>query len=296
MAGARTGWVPALERLGLLKYILATLFTGLAFVLTAGAYYYEELSRRPPRLPAPPAALLAAPAPPPTYVLRAPVSRAVRFAAVPEAPAGFSFYDIGSGETPRSLADKLGRKRFRVGRDRGESCDFARPLALPAAGSGAVADYIRERSRQCCALATTLPGQLATYAFFRDAAAGGTDAAGPIAGTAVFSGVGAGLLTMSLRFTGNADGYQAAMTRHLSERFGPPAVSGAAGAAWARDGGLVTMARKGATLAVTAYFAANIERHAAAAVKLAGRPAPYEPDAPAARRLALAGQAQERMP
>ena len=88
MTGARTGWVPALERLGLLKYILATLFTGLAFVLTAGAYYYEELSRRPPRLPAPPAALLAAPAPPQPFALRAPVSRAVRFAAAAVKLAG----------------------------------------------------------------------------------------------------------------------------------------------------------------------------------------------------------------
>ncbi len=289
MTGERTSWVAALERLGLLKYLLATLFTGLACVLIFGAYYLEELSRRPPRRPTPPAALLAEPEPAPAFALRAAVSRVVRFAAVPEAPAGFSFYDIASGETPASLAEKLSRKRFAVSRGRGEACDFAQPLAVPAGGRAAVADFIRARSRDCCALAGNLPGQLATYAFSRPAEPGGKDKAGAIAGAAVFSEVGAGLLTVSLRFSGNVEGYQASLTRHLSERFGPPEPMGQGGAAWARDGGLVTMARAGGALAVTAYFAANIDRHAATAMKLAGRPAPRQPDAPAARRLAMVG-------
>lgn len=84
MQQARGGWVQALERLGLLKYLLATLFTGVAFALTAGAFVYDELSRRPPRLPSPPAALLALPLPPPGHSVRRRVSHLVRFTVTPQ--------------------------------------------------------------------------------------------------------------------------------------------------------------------------------------------------------------------
>lgn len=285
MGRKRSGWVEALERLGLLKYVLATLFTGLAFALTAGAFCYEELAKRPPRLPSPPAALLALPEPPPANVLRAPASRLVRFAAAPEGEAGFSFYDIGAAETPQSLAQKLGRKRFRLQPGRGEACDFAPPLNPPAGGREAVAAFIRDRSRQCCALSGQVPGQLATYAFSREA--GSREAKdGPIAGTAVFSGVGGGLLTLHLRFSENIDGYRTAMERHLTQRFGPSSPMAGGGAAWARDGGLVTMARSGKSLVVAAYFAANIDRHAAA-VRLVDKPGPQQTTS-AGHRLALA--------
>lgn len=77
----------ALDRLGLLKYVLATVLTVLAFVLTAGAYLVDEWGRRP-HLPAPPpAAWLAGPDGnrPPGWCLRAPVSRALRYAAASDA-------------------------------------------------------------------------------------------------------------------------------------------------------------------------------------------------------------------
>ncbi|MEA4858297.1 hypothetical protein [Solidesulfovibrio sp.] len=288
MGREQAGFVAMLERLWLLKYVLATVFTGTVFALTAGAYCYEELSRRPPRLPRPSPELLEL-AEAPGHALRAPVSRLVRFAAAPQIPAGFSFYDIGAGETPQSLARKLGRKRFRLLPGRGEACDFAAPLTVAAGGREAVAAFIRERSRRCCAVAGPVPGQLATYAFSRDSGAARNQAAtdGPVSGSAVFSGVDGGLLTLDLRFAQNIEGYRAALEKHLTERFGPSSPMAGDGAAWARDGGLVTMVRAGNALAVTAYFAANIDRHAAAAGRLADRPAPRQPD-PAARRLALA--------
>lgn len=292
MARKRRTWIETLDRLGLLKYVLATLFAGSALALTMAAYLYEEESRRPPRpVVLPPLSVAEAPPAPAGHVLRAPASRAVRFAAAPEPGTGFSFYDIAAQETPTSLADKLVRKRFRVGRGLGETCNFAYPLNAPAGEREPVAAFIRERSRECCDLAGDLPGQLVTYAFARTDAPSAAKA-GPIAGAAVFSEVGAGLLTLNLRFSENVDGYQSVMTRHLTERFGPPSAMGPSGQAWARQGGLVTMVRNGRILSVTAYYAANIERHAAMAVKLAARPpaAPGSdrPAAPAAGSLAVA--------
>jgi hypothetical protein len=281
--------IAVLDRLGLLKYVLAAIFAGTAVALTAGAYLYEEAAHRPPRpVVAPPALALAGGEPSVDgHVFRAPASRAARFAAAPEPPAGFSFYDIAAEETPASLAAKLSRKRFRVGRGRGEACNFAYPLSDPAGGREAVAAFIRDRSRECCALAGELPGQLVTYAFSR-AAAPATAKAGPIAGAAVFSEIGAGLLTLNLRFSENLDGYQTALAAYLTGRFGPPSsMDQGAGQAWARQGGLVTMVRNGGALSVTAYYAANIERHAAQAARLAGRPSP-RPSGQAGGRLAMA--------
>jgi hypothetical protein len=280
-------FVEALDRLGLLKYVLASLLTGAAFAMTAGAYVYEEISRRPPPLPAgfSLAATPQASASGPGFAMRAPVARTVRFAAAPEPPAGFSFYDITAVETPKSLSDKLVRKQFRVSRGRGETCNFAFPLTNPVLDREAVAAYIRDRSRECCAVSGIVPGQLATYAFSLGEGPG-TAKTGPISGTAVFSQVGAGLLTINLRFSENVDGYAAAMTRHLGERFGQPASTAGDGSTWARDGGLVTLVRSGRSLSVTAYYAANIERHAALAMKLADRPG-RPPDAPGGR-LAVA--------
>lgn len=285
MEAKRTTWIEALDRLGLLKYMLAALFTGTAFVLIAGAFVYEELGRRGPALPVVTMPPLAAAAPrAPGYALRARVSRDVRFTTAPKGPDGFLFYDISAGETPRTLAAKLADKRFRMGRGHGESCNFAFPLSGPVGEREAVAAFIRERSRQCCAVAANLPGQLVTYAFSRTDRKSPAQA-GPISGAAVFSEVAGSLLTLNLRFTDKIDGYETAMRRHLSARFGPPSAMGQAGLAWARDGGLVTMARTGGALAVTAYYAANIESHAQATMRLAARPS-GPPDAPA--RLALA--------
>ncbi|MFU2209898.1 hypothetical protein [Solidesulfovibrio sp. C21] len=287
----RMAFIEALDRLGLLKYVVAVLFTGTAFVLIAGAFVYEELGRRGPALPVvtmPPLADAAPQAP--GYRLRAKVSRDVRFTTAPKEPAGFSFYDISAGETPRTLAHKLADKQFRLGRGHGESCNFAFPLSGPVGEREAVAAFIRERSRECCAVAANLPGQLVTYAFSR-ADRKSPVQAGPIAGAAVFSEVAGSLLTLNLRFTDKIDGYETAMRRHLTARFGPPSAMGTAGQAWAREGGLVTMARTGGALSVTAYYAANIERHAQTTMRLTARPSdpPAAPAQPtAAAKLALA--------
>ncbi|EFL49331.1 conserved hypothetical protein [Solidesulfovibrio fructosivorans JJ]] len=287
----RTTWIEALDRMGLLKYVVAVLFTGTAFVLIAGAFVYEELGRRPPALPVVTIPALAEAAPPaPGYALRAKVSRDVRFTTAPKRPDGFSFYDISAGETPRTLTAKLTDKRFRMGRGHGESCNFAFPLSGPVGEREAVAAFIRERSRQCCAVAANLPGQLVTYAFSR-ADRKSPAQAGPISGAAVFSEVAGSLLTLNLRFTDKIDGYETAMRRHLTARFGQPSAMGKAGLAWARDGGLVTMARTGRALSVTAYYAANIENHARTTMRLAARPSdmPETPAQPTATaRLALA--------
>lgn len=293
MARIRRRIIGALDRLGLLKYVLAALFVGTAAALTAAAYFWEQGGHRPARpLPLPAVVVPKAAGPAVAgYVFRAPASRTVRFAAAPEAPAGFSFYDIAADETPASLAGKLVRKRFRVGRGRGEACNFAYPLSAAAGDREAVAAFIRDRSRECCALAAELPGQLVTYAFNR-ADPPGAAKAGPIAGAAVFSEVGAGLLTLNLRFSENLDGYRNALAAYLTGRLGPPAAmapagrEGPAGQAWARDGGLVTMVRNGRSLSVTAYYVANIERHAAAAAKLAARPS-SRPSGQTAGRLAM---------
>jgi hypothetical protein len=210
----------------------------------------------------------------------------VRFAAAPEAPTGFTFYDITAGETPKSLAEKLARKQFRVTRGRGETCNFAFPLTRPVGEREAVATFIRERSRECCAVAGIVPSQLVTYSFALGEVQG-TAKTGPISGSAVFSQVGAGLLTLNLRFSENIDGYAATMTRYLGEHLGRAAAMAGEGSAWSRDGGLVTMVKSGRSLSVTAYYAANIERHAVLARKLAERPS-QPPEVPPGR-LAVAG-------
>lgn len=278
------GFFKALDRLGLVKYALATLFTVLAFVLTAGAYLVDELSRRPPQVKKLPAAWLAGPEirETPGWAVRAPVSHTVRYSAASEAPAGFAFYDIAAGETPQSLAAKLVRKHFQVSRVRGESCDFAQPLAGNNAPDGAVAGFIRDRGRDCCAVFSALPRQLATYGFGSDR----RSPAGAISGTAVFSDLGAGLLTLTMRFADRVDGYAAAVSSYLSQHLGRPADLPGNGRAWSRDGGLVTVSRTGHGLVVTAYYAANIERHASLARDLADRRS--RPDARPGGRLAMA--------
>lgn len=84
------GFFEALDRMGLAKYALATLFTLLAFALTAGAYVVDELSRRPPQIKKLPAAWLAGPVTPPApgWIMRAPVSRTVRYCAPSVAALG----------------------------------------------------------------------------------------------------------------------------------------------------------------------------------------------------------------
>ncbi|OLN26082.1 hypothetical protein DVDV_2880 [Desulfovibrio sp. DV] len=282
----RLAVIAALDRLGLLKYLLAAGITVLAFVLTAGAFCYEQLQKRPPRLSEAARVALArdTPAgPTPGYVHRAPVSRLARFAADVEAEAGFSFYDLSDRETPQSLADKLANKRFRVTRGQGQSCNFAYPLTTPAGDKEAVAAYIRDLGRDCCAAVQVLPGQLATYAFVRNPEKPGGKGGGknnaPISGAAVFSEVGGGLLTLNLRFSDNAEGYGVSLAKHLSERFGPASPMGEAGSAWARDKGLITVTRTGHTLQVAVYYAANIERHAAHTARLADRPVRQPPPA-----------------
>ncbi len=259
----------ALERLGLLKYGLGLLLAASAVALTVGAYLAEGLGRPKPRPLVPPLPVAAVPASPvpaaPNHAMRAPVSRDVRFSGEAEPPAGFAFYDITDRDTPESLAAKLGRKQFRVGRIRGEQCNFAFPLADPGHAPGPVAAFIRERGRQCCAVFETVPDQLATFAFGQKRGQGPA-LTGPISGTAVFSRMGAGLLTLNLRFSDQAEGYGAAVARHLTSRFGPPRPLPQGGAAWSRDMGLVILARDGRSLAVTAYFVANIDRHAALAL------------------------------
>lgn len=295
MKRERLAVIEALERLGLLKYVVTTLFAGIAFVLVAGAFYYEELGHRPP--PPPPVVTLPplpGEGPPlPGYAMRARVSRDVRFTTDPQEPAGFSFYDIVASETPHSLGAKLVQKQFRMGRGRGDGCNFAFPLSGQLGDKDVVAAFIRDRSRECCAVAEVLPGQLVTYPFFRADAKSPTRQAGPIAGAAVFSEVAGGLLTLNLRFSDDIPGYEASMTNELTEKFGPPVSLGKAGLVWARDGGLVTMVRSGRSLSVTAYYAANIDRHTATTIRLAAKPAdtPEVPSAEprtAAGRLALA--------
>jgi hypothetical protein len=273
----RLAVIEALDRLGLLKYVLASGITLLAFAFTAGAFCYEQLQKRPPRLSAAGQAALERqmpPSPPAGFIHRAPVNRQARFAAAAETGTGFGFYDISDLETPQSLADKLANKRFRVSRGQGQSCNFAYPLAAPAGDKEAVAAYIRELGRECCAAAEVLPGQLATYAFMRNAEKNTVPPAAPISGTAVFSEVGGGLLTLNLRFSDHGDGYAASLVQHLSQRYGASSPMGTTGAAWARDKGLVTMNRTGRSVQVTVYFAANIERHAAHTARLADRPGP----------------------
>ena len=279
---ARVTVIEALDRMGMLKYLLASGITVLAFALTAGAFCYEQLQKRPPRLSDAAKAVLArdvAPPAPTGYVLRAPVSRMARFAAAADSPSGFSFYDISDQETPQSLADKLAGKRFRTTRGQGQSCNFAYPLTAPAGEREAVAAYIRDLGRDCCAVAQVLPGQLATYAFTRTAGKDAPKAVDPMSGVAVFSEVGGGLLTLNLRFSNNAEGYAASLAKHLDERFGPASPMGRDGSAWARDKGLVTLTRTGNSLQVAVFFAANIERHAAHTARLADRPVRPQPPA-----------------
>jgi hypothetical protein len=287
---ARAAFFEVLDRLGLVKYALATLFTLLAFVLTAGAYLIDERAKHPSRPKPPPAAWLAGPeaSRPPGWAVRAPVSRTVRFSAATETPDGFSFYGITARDTPQTLAAKLGRKQFQVTRVRGETCDFAQPLSGRDAPAGPVAGFIKERGRDCCGVFSALPEQLATYGFGQGRPARGAIPAGPISGTAVFSSVGGGLLTLTMRFSEQVEGYAAAVARHMGERFGPPAALPGDGASWARNGGLVTVTRAGHVLTVTAYFAANIERHAALARELAERR--NRPDTQPGGSLAMAGQ------
>ena len=280
--GKRMALIEALDRLGLLKYLLASGITVLAFALTAGAFCYEQLQKRPPRLSEAAQAVLARETPPGQaagYALRAPVSHQARFSAEAGADAGFSFYDLSDRETPQSLADKLANKRFRVTRGQGQSCNFAYPLTAPAGDKEAVAAYIRDLGRDCCAAAKALPGQLATYAFTRSPDKSAGKSAAPISGAAVFSEVGGGLLTLNLRFSDNAEGYGTTLAKHLSDRFGPPSPMGRDGSAWARDKGLITVTRTGHTLQVAVYYAANIERHAAHTARLADRPVRQPPPA-----------------
>jgi len=279
---ARLTVIEALDRMGMLKYLLASGITVLAFALTAGAFCYEQLQKRPPRLSDAAKAVLArdvAPPAQPGYVLRAPVSHMARYAAAADSASGFSFYDISDQETPQSLADKLAGKRFRTTRGQGQSCNFAYPLTAPAGEREAVAAYIRDLGRDCCAVAQALPGQLATYAFTRTGNKDAPKAADPLSGVAVFSEVGGGLLTLNLRFSNNAEGYAASLTKHLDERFGPASPMGRDGLAWARDKGLATLTRTGNSLQVAVYFAANIERHAAHTARLADRPGRPQPPA-----------------
>jgi len=270
----RFACIEALDRLGLLKYVLATMLVGTAFALAAGAYYWEWRQNRPPRLSKEAQAVAARqipPAPAPRNALRGPISRLSLFAVAAGAPPGFSFYDITDRETPQSLAEKFARNHIALGRGQGQSCNFAFPLSDPAGDKEPVAAYIRDRSRECCAMAPALPGQLVTYAFNRrsDDAAAKT---GPIAGAAVFSEVGAGLLTINLRFSDNIDGYAATLARDLEKTLGPPSATAAGGLAWAKNKGFVTLSRSGRTLSVTVYFGANIERHAAQTARLASPP------------------------
>lgn len=289
---ARAAFFAALDRLGLLKYALATLFTALAFTLTAGAFLLDELDKRPNKPRALPAAWVERQTAPtePGWRMRAPVAHAVRFAAEAQPPVGFSFYDISAADTPRTLAAKCARKQFRLGKVQGESCDFTAALSGQNAPEGAVAAFVRERGRDCCAVATHLPRQLVTYVFAQ-ARAGTGQAVEPIRGTAVFSEVGGGLLRLTLRFSARIDNYAAAVTRYLDERCGPSTPLPGSGAAWARDGGLVTLTHAGRDLVVTAYYLANIDRHASQTRELAARqPQPQprpEPAAPTGR-LAMA--------
>lgn len=276
--------IRSLERLGLLKYLLVTLLLGSAFTLTAGVYLLDELAKRPVRPKPAPAAWLKAPQhPAPGWSVRAPAARAARFAAAGHPPAGFAFYDITARETPASLTAKFLRKRFQVERRRGETCDFAVPLSDPNAPRAAVAGFIRDRGRACCNVTRSVPRQLATYVFGQGQSGQDGAMAGPITGTAVFSRVGGGLLTLTLRFAEQIDGYANAVGRYLDKRYGQPTASAQNGRAWTRNGGLVTIRRTGRALVVTTYFAANIERHADLARKLAAADRPH-----AGSRLAMA--------
>ena len=267
---ARSSFFVTLDRLGLLKYALATLFTALAFTLTAGAYLLDEMSRRPARpKPAPAAWLKARERPAAGWAVRAQAVRTERFTAVADQPTGFAFYDITATETPETLAAKFVRKHFQVGQRRGEVCDFAQPLSGRDAPSAAVAAFIRERGRDCCGMTRAVPHQLATYVFGQGQPGQGGGMTGPITGTAVFSTVGGGLLTLTLHFSEQIDGYANAVARYMGERFGQPMALPGNGAAWTKNGGLVTLTRSGRRLIVTTYFAANIERHAGLARKLA---------------------------
>ncbi len=272
----RTGLIEALDRLGLLKYVLATLLTGTAFVLAAGAYYWEWRQNRPPRLSAEARAVAERQAPKPalpTNALRAPANRLSLYAVAANATPAFAFYGITDQDTPQSLAEKFARSRIAIGRGPGPACNFAGPLADPAGtrdDRDPVAAYISALSRDCCAVAASLPGQLATYLCARrpDEPA----KTGAVTGTAVFSEFGAGLLTLTLRFADRADGYAAAMARDLDKRLGPPSQTASGGLAWARNKGLVTLVRNGRTLLVAVYYGANIERHAALALRQASPP------------------------
>ena len=278
------GFFKALDRLGLIKYALATLFTVVAFVLTAGAYLLDQLSRRPPEVRKLPAAWLAGPAKPQPkgWIVRAPVSNIVRYSAASQAPSGFSFYDVAAEDTPQTLGAKLSRNHLTFARVRGEACDFAQPLGDGKASGGAVAGFIRDRGRECCDIAPVLPRQLATYGFGPDHRA---RPASPT-GTAVFSDLGAGLLTLTMRFTDHLDDSAETVSRYLTRHFGPLADRPGKIQSWTRDGGLVTVRRTPHALVVTAYFAVNIERHAAIAQARAERRT--RPDIRSGSRLALA--------
>jgi len=77
---ARRGFFQTLDRLGLLKYVLAALFTFSALGLTAGAFVIDTLQHRPAKPKAAPAAWLKPDrqATPPSWAMRAPVAHTAR--------------------------------------------------------------------------------------------------------------------------------------------------------------------------------------------------------------------------
>jgi len=256
-----------LDRLGLVQYGWALLFLVIIIAMTAGAYSYERQRDRPLQLSREALALTETtkkPAPPPqNNVLRSPISHAARYAAPGEPSGGFAFYNVSDQESPKSLTEKLAAKQLRLERRKGETCNFAAALSAPAGDKEPVAAYFRDRGRECCAVAGAVPQQLAAYDF---APKGGK--VGP-SGTAVFSEVGAGLLTLTLRFSDNIDRCSTVLSQGLNALFGQASSMGQNGAVWAKDRGMVTMSRTGKTLSVTAYYGANIERHATLATEMA---------------------------
>jgi len=259
-----TGLGAFLERLGFQKYIVAGMFTLLAFGLTVGAFVFEReggldgglLGEREREIP------LAANVM--KNEVRGPVSKAFRFAGklyVADRPQGIKIFDITGLDNLETAKVKLSTRGLALTRKETDDCRFAFLAGGDAFKEEEAVARIYVKNEACCDLSSDVRKQLDVYNFEPEKKGAG-ETKDSVHGALVFSGVSGELLAVYVKVRQYKQSSFEAAAKRMIDEYGDPVRVRAGSSYWERNGSLLSLSTGGGDVAVSILHEENIDRHA----------------------------------
>ncbi len=254
-----------LERLGFQKYILAGLFTVLAFGMTVGAFVFESNGGLDdggilgPKVKAIPNAADVL-----KNEVRGTVNKAFRYAGnryVADRSQGIKIFDISGLDNLETAKVKLSARGLRLMRKETDECRFAYLAGADAFRDEEAVARIYVKNEACCDLTGDVGKQLDVYNFEPETPGAG-EAKDSVRGALVFSGVSGELLAVYVKVRQFKQSSFEAAAKRMIDEYGNPVKANADASYWEKNGSLLSLSTGGGDVAVSILHEENIDRHA----------------------------------